>query len=101
MKPLLSYLVVRRDLPHSQQVVQSSHAAMAVGFAMSDPAEPVHLAVLAVENQDELMKVVKELEKASWEYELFDEPDHNTGYTALCTYPRTQRCNVLGKLPLL
>ena len=102
MKPLLSYLVVRLDLSHAQQVVQASHAAMMVGNNMpSREKEPVHLAVLSVNNQEELMRVVKELEKCEWPYEIFDEPDNNTGYTALCTYPRTIRCNVLSKLSLL
>lgn len=101
MKPLLSYIVVRRDLPLAQIVVQACHAAMEMGTGQNACLEPVHLAVVTVENQDELMKAVKGLEMDGCTYELFEEPDDDMGYTALCTYPSTLRNNKLSKLPLL
>lgn len=102
---LLSYIVVRGDLSPSQQIVQACHAAMEMGISMWGNGQhtigPIHIALLSIENQEGLMKIVKNLERDNVHYELFEEPDDNLGYTALCTYPVEQRNNALSKLPLL
>ncbi len=50
-----SYILVRKDLSHSQQVVQAAHAAQEVGFKSEPPSSPVHLVVLGVEDQAHLL----------------------------------------------
>jgi hypothetical protein len=98
---IYSYILVRRDLPHSVQVVQASHAAMETGFAVKKPDSPVHFAVLGVDNQEKLLKYAAMLDKRGYKLELFYEPDYNTGYTALCTHPIEGKIPELGRLELL
>lgn len=99
---LLSYIVVRRDLSPAQQTVQASHAAMKMGGkAFMTNKDEVHIALLGVKDEAELMKLIKRLEQDSLPYELFKEPDDNLGYTAFCTYPSFKGNNALSKLKLL
>lgn len=106
MDKLLSYIVVRRDLSHAQQVVQASHAAMqmAISRDLLDKKDmgPIHIAALGVKDQRHLMEIVKRISvEGKVDFELFYEPDDDVGYTALCTSPSYQRSNILAKLPLL
>jgi hypothetical protein len=99
---LYSYIVCRRDMNASYQAVQSAHAAMEMGFRCTQvPASPVHIVLLGISNQDELLKLSDKLQKAGVRFELFYEPDYNTGYTALCTYPSEDKVKALGRLDLL
>ena len=96
-----SYILVRKDLPHSVQVVQASHAAMETGFRSEAPPEPVNFAVLGVENEHQLLDCAEQLRNLGIGFELFFEPDYNRGYTALCTHPKWDRIRELRGLQTL
>lgn len=86
-----SYILVRKDLPHSVQVVQAAHAAMETGFVAPKPSEPVNFAVLGVKSEKHLLECAIKLDELGIGYEMFFEPDDERGYTALCTYPKWDR----------
>jgi hypothetical protein len=98
---LYSYIVCRRDLPPSYQAVQSSHAAMEMGFRTTCPDSPVHIVLLGISNQEDLLKIAEKLQKNDVKFQLFYEPDYDTGYTALCTYPVEGKIKPLDRLDLL
>lgn len=96
-----SYILIRKDLPHSVQVVQAAHAAMEAGFVAPKPSEPVNFAVLGVENEEQLLHYAERLTKVGINFEMFFEPDDERGYTALCTYPKWDRIHELKNLRTL
>jgi hypothetical protein len=98
---LYSYIVCRRDMTPSYQAVQSAHAAMEMGFRTMTPGGPVHIVLLGISNQEELLELADKLQRENVKFELFYEPDYETGYTALCTYPMEGKVKALGKLQLL
>lgn len=98
---LYSYIVCRKDMSPSYQAVQSSHAAMEMGFRTTCPSSPVHIVLLGISNQEELIKLASRLEKKGVNFQLFYEPDYDTGYTALCTFPVEGKIDGLKRLQLL
>jgi hypothetical protein len=98
---IYSYILVRKDLNPSVQTVQASHAAMEMGFRREPSEDPVHLVVLGVQDQVELQYYGGELSRNGIPFEMFNEPDYNTGDTALCTYPKRGKINMLSNLTLL
>lgn len=79
-----TYLFIRRDLSKPQQIVQASHAALQAGNRFGAHS---HLVLIAVESEDELTKAADHLEQHDIEFEMFHEPDFDTGHTAICTRP--------------
>lgn len=96
----ITYLLLRTDLSDAQQIVQACHAAMAAAARFGEPAHN-HLCLLAIRDEAQLQAWARNLTAAKIGFEAFFEPDHNAGYTALCTQPLTRaqgRC--FRKLPL-
>lgn len=79
-----TYLFIRTDLTHPQQIVQASHAALNAGSRFGPHS---HLVLIGVRNEQELYKAADHLEQHEIDFEMFHEPDYNTGHTAICTRP--------------
>lgn len=96
-----SYILVRRDMPPSVQVVQASHAAMETGFKCPAPPTPTHFVVLGVSGEKELQFYAEYLKAHGIRCEMFFEPDYGWGNTALCTHPIKGKIKELNHLTLL
>lgn len=86
------YVLVRRDLPLADQIVQAAHAAQESGARFGCP-EACHMVMCGVDNESELMKAASRCVDQGVELALFYEPDPieeggpAMGHTALCTQP--------------
>ena len=78
------YCLVRADLSHAQQIVQSAHSCLEAGKQFAHAGE-THLVALRVKNEQRLMRAAMELHAAGVKYAFFFEPDGNVGYTAIAT----------------
>jgi len=81
------YLIVREDLSHPQQIIQTSHAVE----LMKDECESSgvsRMILFGVDDERALRREASKLETAGIPHSLFYEPDIN-GYTAIATAPIT------------
>lgn len=83
-----TYIFVRQDLSKPQQIVQAAHAALVAGEKFHQPA-PTNIVLIGVENQYDLLEVSQLLEYHRIEHTMFNEPDYDTGFTAIATKPLT------------
>lgn len=91
MKPY-AYVIVRKDLPMVQIVVQASHAAYQAGFAFEEPLDISSVILLQVPDQAALEEAAKRLDRYNVEHRMFYEPDFGPmGFTALATRPLTRK----------
>lgn len=102
-----AYFFTRQDISPEQQVVQTAHAALKLGvnsqrghdkfdkdnYPVShqtidiNPNE-TYFTVVGVRNQEALEAVASILDKFSYRYEVFFEPDLNKGeITSIAVYP--------------
>ena len=88
-----SYVLVRKDLSHSQRVVQSCHAIQEVTMENPEAYKNTHMIVLQVENESHLKEVTQQLGrfKRVLKFHTFFESDDDVGFTALATSPITNR----------
>jgi len=77
------YVFVRQDMSKEYQIVQACHACLEVEKV---PAE-THLILIGVKNQLELLEVAEKLTAKAIGFEMFFEPDYETGHSALTTEP--------------
>lgn len=84
--PFYVYVFVRKDLSHSQQVVQTSHACIEMARRIPDVIPHPHLVVIGIKNQQKLEKISKEIEEHVLVHRFY-EPDGNEGLTAFATQP--------------
>jgi len=77
------YVFVRQDMPKEYQIVQACHACLELEKA----PQKTHLVLIGVKDQLELLKVSQNLEMKDIKFEMFFEPDYETGYSALATEP--------------
>lgn len=79
-----AYVLVRKDIPIADQIVQVGHACLEAGrkFPYFDDT---HMAVLEVADRERLIQALERLDLIGVRYALFDEPDDNMGFTAACT----------------
>jgi hypothetical protein len=82
-----TYVILRKDLPPVQWIVQASHAALEAGFRFDQPEQTSYLILLEVASEKELNSASKMLRKRCIDHHKFFEPDYGTGFTALCTRP--------------
>jgi hypothetical protein len=85
----ITYVLVRTDIPGSQQTVQAIHAAMGSAAKFGEP-EHNHLALLAVPDQATLLSWGCRLRALDIGFHAFFEPDNEMGYSALSTAPLTR-----------
>jgi hypothetical protein len=82
---------VRTDIPLADQIVQVGHACLEAGFKFQKPDETIHLVVVGVESQTQLLTVLEGLRLRDVRYVMFFEPDNGLGFTAACTEPLSNR----------
>lgn len=91
MKPYV-YVLIRKDIPLEQQLVQVGHAAWEAGLAFENPSrETASLIVLEVANREELLEAGKRLNRYGIEHKMFFEPDFEMGHSALATRPVAEK----------
>lgn len=81
------YIFIREDLSHAYQIVQAAHATHQAGIRFGGTETPTHFVLIGAKNEKALEKIAMELEINGIEFEMFYEPDYNTGYTAIATKP--------------
>lgn len=99
-----AYFFTRQDLSYEQQLVQTAHVALKLGFNASncvydeatdevpfrgkdlDPSG-TYFTVVGVRNLEALEGVARILDKFEYAYEVFREPDMNDDITAIAVYP--------------
>ena len=81
------YVLVRTDIPLADQIVQVGHACLDAGFKFSKPKEVIHLVVVRVESENQLLEILEKAALQGLEFALFHEPDNKLGFTAACTKP--------------
>ena len=79
------YNVVRLDLSLPQQAVQAAHAACMAGEAYGRSV--TSMVLLGIPDKASLEGLSKELESKGINFQMFFEPDWDTGHSALCTEP--------------
>lgn len=79
-----TYLFIRTDLSAPKQIVQASHAAHNAGTRFGDHS---HMVLSGAKDERQLLKIAEYLDGREIDYEIFHEPDYDTGYTAICTRP--------------
>lgn len=98
-----AYFFTRQDISPEQQIVQTAHAAFALGVKsqiyegqppkhqqVMDDVNPdeTYFTLVGVRNLDGLRAVQKILDKFGFKYETFFEPDLNKGeITSIAVYP--------------
>jgi hypothetical protein len=81
------YVFVRTDIPLADQSVQVAHVCLEAGNRFSQPENPSHLVLLAVSSQARLLDTASKIDLTGHPYVIFFEPDHDLGFTAICTGP--------------
>ncbi len=81
------YIFIREDLTTPQKIVQASHAALEAGFVYDKPPSSTHLVLLGAKNQEDLLSISNHLKKCNIDFQMFYEPDYDTGFTAIATRP--------------
>ena len=86
MKPYI-YVLVRKDIPFEQQLVQVGHAAREAALAHPPlEGEPIaSVIVCEVPSRAALLEASKRLENYGIEHAVFFEPDFDMGESALAT----------------
>lgn len=96
-------IVSRRDLSAGYQATQAAHSL--AQFIFEHPAEATqwfkdpYLAVLSVQNEEELNSLIAKLEKSKVKYSIFREPDINNQITAIAIEPSDQTRRLTSSIP--
>lgn len=81
------YVLVRRDIPVAQQIVQVGHACLEAGYETYNKYGDInhaHLIVMTVKDELALEMVVENLTVPG---KMFFEPDNNMGHSAWASLP--------------
>lgn len=96
-------IVTRQDLTPGYQSAQSVHSSLL--FAQEHSviynkwyADP-YLALLAIKNEHELLKLISKLEKSKIKFSVFREPDINNQITSICIEPSDATRRLTSSLP--
>lgn len=99
------YLVTRRDISAGYQAVQSCHAMRQ--FTADHPDIDLewfkasnYLALLSVENEAELMRLLGKAADAGLRWSAFREPDVDGQITAIAIEPHERTAELCKSLPL-
>lgn len=94
-------MLVRSDIPISDQLCQAAHAAHEVGIRFGNPDAISSIVVCAVDNEIELYKAEDRLGRKNIRHYLFKEPDLGNQATALATEPLDEpRRKMMGRYQL-
>jgi len=97
--------VTRKDLQPGAQIAQSCHVAIA--FCMEHPeVERLwyevsnYIAVLVVNNESELRKLIDRAERNGVQFSIFREPDFDNQITAIAIEPGDRGRRLCSSFPL-
>ena len=86
------FVLVRTDLPLSQQLCQAVHAAYEAGLHLTEPTNKIHYTVVCqIPDEESLLKAQYDIERRGIRTVLFREPDIGNQATALATEPIADR----------
>lgn len=91
------YILVRKDLSKEQQGVQAVHAGMASVNEHKGLKNDTRLVLLSVENESDLLRWKEKTFYKDIKHEIFYEPDHGIGWSALATAPISRKEGKLFK----
>lgn len=99
------YVITRNDLNYGQQASQLCHALRQ--FNNDHPEidrawfeNSNYICLLAVESEDDLIKLISKLEQLNLKYSKFNEPDYNNALTAICVEPGKNSKRILKNIKL-
>jgi hypothetical protein len=79
------YIIVRKDIPLCDQMVQSNHASLEAGRNFSHPPG-THICLLQIKNEKQLLNLDDKLARKGINKTIFYEPDWKfPGFTAIAT----------------
>lgn len=81
------YVLVRKDLPLPQQVVQACHASIEAAKQFQFPNDPPNLVLCGVKGERQLHDASNRLLEHGIRYYGYHEPDLNDQLTAVATEP--------------
>lgn len=81
------YVIVRRDIPLADQIVQVGHACFEGGLTFSFLGDSCNLVLAEAQNQEELCRIQAKINSLGIKNVIFWEEDESMGYTAICTEP--------------
>ena len=81
------YVLIRTDLTPAQQTVQAIHAGMQAVAQHGGLTHDTRLSLLSVHSLEELEEWARRCHEQGISFELFHEPDHDIGWSALATAP--------------
>jgi len=81
-----TYLFIREDLSHPQQIVQTAHAIDELNKRRKPQKETNFMVLCAAKSDQELMKISVYLDRHEIDHHLFYEPDIEA-FTAIATEP--------------
>lgn len=79
------YTIVRTDLSLPQQAVQAAHATCMAGERYGQSLNS--LVLLGIPSRDALEALARDIGEKNIDFQMFFEPDWETGHSALCTAP--------------
>lgn len=94
------YGFVRLDLAPVQRIIQFGHACFEVGVeegVEGPPLSPPNVCLFQVKDEEELVAVVRTLQRAKIKHHAFYERDYDTGFTALATAPLSGEARLIFK----
>jgi hypothetical protein len=81
-------VLVRKDLPHPQQVVQACHASLDAALAFPSAfSEHPNVIVCGIRDEPRLIRCLDRLERSGVRCRSFREPDLGGQLTAVATEP--------------
>lgn len=82
------YIILRKDLDTTYQIIQSGHALFEHGLKIEDkPKTTSHFCLLEAKDEQDLLKIKEKLEQKDIDLTCFHEPDFDTGYTCIAAGP--------------
>ena len=80
---------MRTDILLADQIVQVGHACLEAGFKFQKTSEMIHLIVVCVESEIQLLSTLDRIGLRGIQFAAFHEPENQMGLTAACTQPLT------------
>ncbi len=82
------YIFIRTDIDPTYQIIQAGHALFEHALTLTEkPTDISSFCLLEAKNEDALLKIEDRLRMGDINFTIFNEPDHNTGYTAIAAGP--------------
>jgi len=82
------YIFIRADIDPTYQIIQTGHALFEHAIKLDKKPEQISsFCLLQAKDEKDLLKISSELEMKDINFTIFNEPDYDTGYTAIAAGP--------------